>query len=237
MKRTAPSACSARRARRRSAWWAAVIAVMAIGTVHAQGGASGPPGPSEPEWGAYRSGLGYPVFSDDLQDRADEEGIDPRCLMTITIAWQANPSIVANVENGLLEVLVEGVPRAEAQAVLMAESPYFNGDIDCAGTPPATWQGGTYSSTYGNIDFGAGDSGRGVYEGGDSAIIYAMIGRVMTGFWVEPASSMRCDSSVGGSEYWGRIRFEFDEEFGGWSGTWGYCDEDPERTWTGSRAE
>lgn len=214
----------------------AAVAAMCFSTAPAQT----PPGPDAPDWGAYRSGLGYPVSSDALVERADEEGIDPRCLMTITIAWDLHPRIVANVANGLMEVLVSGVTRAEAQAVLMEESPYFNSDIDCTGASPSAWTGGIYRSTYGDIDFGAGGTrGRGVYGGShDGVIVYTLNGRTMNGTWIQPSSAQRCGSTREGSEYWGWIEFEFEEDFGAWTGTWGYCDDDEvQGAWTGTLDE
>jgi hypothetical protein len=195
-----------------------------------------PPAPDAPAWGAYRAGLGYPVFSDALDERAAYEAIDPRCLMTITIAWDLHPRIVAN---GLMEVLVSRVTRAEAQAVLMQESPYFNDDIDCTGASPSAWTGGIYRSTYGDIDFGSGGTrGRGVYGGShDGVIVYTLNGRTMTGYWIEPSSSQRCASAREGSEYWGWIAFEFDAGFETWTGSWGYCDDEVAGTWTGELDE
>lgn len=222
------------RRRRLVAAAAALLVVAFLGAAVAQ--SATPPGPDELAWGAYRAGLGYPVFSEALFERADYEGIDPRCLMTITIAWEAAPTIVANVESGLMEVLVEGVTRAEAQAVLMAESPYFNAEIDCVGTW-AGWGGGVFDSTYGDLDFGDGTGGRAPYEGGESVILYALDGHTMTGRWVEPASRVTCDVSVAGSEHWGSIEFEFDDDFTSFEGTWDYCGGDDEGAWNGTLIE
>jgi hypothetical protein len=220
-------------------------AALFVGTALAQGVATPPPADA-PAWGASRAGLGYPAFSDALFERADEEGIDPRCLMTITIAWTQHPGIVANVANGLMEVLVSGVTRAEAQAVLVEESPYFDSDIDCTGASQGAaaaahpaWTGGVYGSTYGDIDFGSGGAqGRGMYDDGEAFVAYVLEGRTMTGAWIEPSSASQCETTRGGSEYWGWIEFEFNEDFSEWPGLWGYCDYEVTRgTWTGTREE
>jgi hypothetical protein len=59
-------------------------------------------------------------------------------------------------------------------------------------------------------------------------------GNVLDGYWIEDASGQRCAQPMNGRFYWGRIRFVFDGDR--FTGQWGYCQEPPTRSWTGSRA-
>lgn len=109
-----------------------VAALVALPALSAPAAAQSPR-PGDPVWGAYAAGLGYPVNSDALQERASQEGIDPRCLMTVTVAWMEHPRIVENVRLGLLRALVEGVTLTQAQEAMYAHSVYMNSEIDCSG--------------------------------------------------------------------------------------------------------
>ncbi len=212
------------------------LAATACGAL-AQPASGTPPAPGDPAWGAYRSGLGYPVGSEALLERAAYEGIDPRCLMTVTVAWTENPRIVANVAAGLMVPIVEFVPRVEAQAALLAESPFFNADIDCVGSW-AGWGGGVFDTNFGPVDFGDGRGGRGTYgSSGDSTIVYTLSGHTLTGRWVQPVAARRCSGEAAGSEYWGKVRFEFNEDFSAFQGAWDYCGDGDEAHWNGSRVE
>jgi len=192
-----------------------------------------PPAPGDAAWGAYRSGLGYPIGSDALAERAAAEGIDQRCLTTITVAWSAAPVIVAKVAAGLMEALIENVPLERAQAEMYAQSPYFSSEIDCT---PSSGLLGAYDTTYGRLDF-RGGGGRATYEGDEARILYQLDGRTMTGTWVEPAAAVRCESSVDGSDNWGRIVIAFEADFGAFTGEWSYCDRELSGSWTGVRVD
>lgn len=64
-------------------------------------------------------------------------------------------------------------------------------------------------------------------------LIGEMQGNVLSGYWIEDKSDRRCPSSKNGRNYWGRVRLTFEgRQF---QGKWGYCDAEPDRSWTGSR--
>jgi hypothetical protein len=58
-------------------------------------------------------------------------------------------------------------------------------------------------------------------------------GNVFSGYWIEDKSDRRCPSSKNGRYYWGRVKLTFEGRK--FQGKWGYCDADPDRSWTGSR--
>jgi hypothetical protein len=60
-------------------------------------------------------------------------------------------------------------------------------------------------------------------------------GAVLTGHWHEPSSSVQCATAREGTRYWGRIQFTFNPSADTFSGKWGYCEEVPERGWSGQR--
>ena len=60
-----------------------------------------------------------------------------------------------------------------------------------------------------------------------------MSGNTLTGLWIEDASGSKCSSPRNGRFYWGKIRFVFDGNR--FTGQWGYCDAEPNQSWTESR--
>jgi hypothetical protein len=46
---------------------------------------------------------------------------------------------------------------------------------------------------------------------------------------------MKCATKRGGTWYWGRVEFAFNPGVDAYDGKWGYCDEAPERGWSGTR--
>jgi surface antigen len=60
-------------------------------------------------------------------------------------------------------------------------------------------------------------------------------GAVLNGHWHEPSSSVQCATAREGTRYWGRIQFTFNPTGDTFSGKWGYCEEVPERGWSGQR--
>ena len=66
-------------------------------------------------------------------------------------------------------------------------------------------------------------------------IIASLDGNVLTGFWIQPRSAVRCGSARRASRYWGRMRLSFSEYFTAFRGAWSYCDGEPSRGWSGNR--
>jgi len=49
--------------------------------------------------------------------------------------------------------------------------------------------------------------------------------KILSGYWVQDKSDQRCDYPRFGSDYWGRLTFDFQgDEF---TGVWSYCDDRP----------
>ncbi len=60
-------------------------------------------------------------------------------------------------------------------------------------------------------------------------------GLIMSGHWIETASSRKCPGMFDGSYYWGTISFVFDATREAFAGLWGYCDDAPTNIWTGQK--
>lgn len=57
------------------------------------------------------------------------------------------------------------------------------------------------------------------------------------GYWIEESSDRRCGSERDGSFYWGRVWFEFSADAASFEGKWGYCEDNPNASWNGTRIE
>ena len=103
---------------------------------------------------------------------------------------------------------------------------------------------GVWQTTYGPLEFtvtdikdanGAviGKAASAPYKSEGGTVSGELKGATLVGHWHEPHSSQACATKRGGTLYWGRIEFTFNGD--SYDGRWGYCDEKPERGWTGSR--
>ncbi len=103
---------------------------------------------------------------------------------------------------------------------------------------------GTWQSTYGALDFtvtdikddqGAviGKAASAPYKSEGGTVSGELKGATLVGYWHEPHSSLACKTKRAGTLYWGRVEFAFTGE--SYEGKWGYCDEKPERGWSGTR--
>ncbi len=112
-------------------------------------------------------------------------------------------------------------PRVESQ------SPIFG-----AQTPLSI--AGMWDSTEGTITFQqVGANVTGSYTQDNGAFEGMISENVLTGYWIEDNSARRCDTPRNGRHHWGRIRFVFDGS--SFQGLWGYCNDEPSSTWTGTR--
>ena len=101
---------------------------------------------------------------------------------------------------------------------------------------------GDWSSSFGDIDFDrSGGNLRGTFLPGENGLITGFLaGRTLEGFWVETSSARECDFNMLDSEdeptkNWGKILFEFDENYTEFCGLWGYCGDSPTGEWKGWR--
>ena len=96
---------------------------------------------------------------------------------------------------------------------------------------------GTWKTDYGTMKLEQdGSAVTGTYTTDSGVIIDATIsGRTLTGFWVEDASAANCGSAKDDRNFWGRISFEFDEDFTSFKGKWRWCEQDPTENWNGKR--
>ena len=105
---------------------------------------------------------------------------------------------------------------------------------------------GHWETTFGPLDFvvtdikdasGAvvGKAATAPYKSEGGTVSGELKGSTLVGYWHEPESSLKCGAQRGGTWYWGRVEFVFNSAVNEYQGTWGYCDETPERGWSGRR--
>ncbi len=143
--------------------------------------------PSDPAWGVYASGSGFRVGSAALLARAEQEGISPNCLMTYTVAPDASPNIQAGLASGTLEMVISGVTRDRAQAVMYLHSPNFNSDINCTGGAASRANAnGRYSGLLRTCTPQDGDARFGEYNdwGWWTGSTYQNCRNLPSGYWV-----------------------------------------------------
>lgn len=58
---------------------------------------------------------------------------------------------------------------------------------------------------------------------------------IVNAFWVENKSNKECATLKDGSKYWGQLRLEFTSA-SAFVGRWGYCDDAPDRSFTGAKS-
>lgn len=102
-------------------------------------------------------------------------------------------------------------------------------------TPPAgatagarQWMTGTFNTTEGTLYL---TPNGGTYTQDNGKIrVTSIAGARMEGYWEEGSSDRQCADG----RYYGRIRWTFTAR--GFTGTWGYCDDEPTRgNWSGTR--
>jgi hypothetical protein len=188
---------------------------------------------------------------DRVVDITDATGLEltPEQLLALSRdvveAW-----VEARLENGLepgeaidIDALVRtAVDQARAAAGL---DPLFAGPEPPAtpepmrtATPEPTAQAfesyvGQWSTTYGDMALA---DGSGTYSSDNGRLAFEVTGRTLDGFWIEDGSARECESAKSGSQHWGRIVVDFDAAYTSFSGSWGYCDDEPDQgSWTGTR--
>ena len=103
---------------------------------------------------------------------------------------------------------------------------------------------GPWETTYGTLDFKVtdikDDSGTVIgkaasapYKSEGGTVSGELKDATLVGYWHEPYSSLACKTKRAGTLYWGRVEFAFNGD--SYEGKWGYCDEQPERGWSGKR--
>ena len=103
-----------------------------------------------------------------------------------------------------------------------------------AGTTSGSGAGpnGMFASPWGDIALATDGNGNvyADYEGGQSHMTGQMQGNVMIGRWVEPASGRQCADGT----HWGRLKLDFSGDFQSFAGLWGYCEDEPTKTFKGT---
>lgn len=93
---------------------------------------------------------------------------------------------------------------------------------------------GIWNSTEGTITFKQSGSNISATYTQDNGVIEGNISNdILTGYWIEDGSLVRCKTSRNGRYYWGKVRFVFTGS--SFRGTWGYCDSEPRSYWAGNR--
>ena len=138
--------------------------------------------------------------------------------------------------DGLLSVFEIRMDRSKAGlfnalAPRMAES-FSQGAAADANAGSVGGPNGVYTSDWGDISFATDDRGnvQADYENGQSHLGGSMQGNTFVGRWLEPSSGRKCADNT----YWGRLELDFSVDFEAFDGRWGYCEDEPKRSWTGS---
>ena len=97
---------------------------------------------------------------------------------------------------------------------------------------------GKWSTSFGDVEISS--DGMATYVDADTnttAHIYFQQedAHTISGYWIEAESGANCGVAREGSNYWGRIRWSFDDTFSSFSGVWSYCDAEPSSDWSGTR--
>lgn len=99
---------------------------------------------------------------------------------------------------------------------------------------------GTWATDFGTVKLVEDKQGNvsGSYPTDEGRITAKIADGVIDGFWVESASDYTCDTPKMGSRFWGRIRFELNDDRTAWTGIWSYCDYEyvEGNVWNGKRA-
>ncbi len=74
-------------------------------------------------------------------------------------------------------------------------------------------------------------AGRYVMDNGE--ITGNFTGKTFDGFWIEDMAGVKCGYPRNGRFYWGKLRF--DVQGNHFTGKWGYCDENPSKSWDGTK--
>ena len=72
----------------------------------------------------------------------------------------------------------------------------------------------------------SGENVTGTYATSNGKIFGTLKGNILESYWVQSKANKRCSTMKYDSNYWGRLRFEFDRT-GHLKGNWGYCDNEP----------
>ncbi|OQA74206.1 MAG: hypothetical protein BWY31_04797 [Lentisphaerae bacterium ADurb.Bin242] len=94
---------------------------------------------------------------------------------------------------------------------------------------------GSWKTNNGDIQlWQTGNQVTGAYQPQEHGEINGTLsGNTMSGFWIEDMSNTKCPYAKNGRYYWGKLRFVFDGSR--FNGQWGYCDAEPNQSWTGTR--
>ncbi len=138
---------------------------------------------------------------------------------TLTISARAHLGAYGAL-NGTLHANYAWVPQAAPPPVKPPVRPAAQGG-------PRQWMTGTFDTSEGLVTLTP--AGGSYAQDGGTIRVSAIRGAVMIGYWEEQHSDRQCRNG----RYYGRIRWTFTAD--GFTGTWGYCDEEPTRAWSGKR--
>ena len=126
----------------------------------------------------------------------------------------------SNTISGVVSRTASDTPSPRSRLTTIEAEPWGVWD-----TSEGTWQPGLT----GNELFGS-------YSSDGGRIFGALSGMVLNGYWAENSSNVRCSSERDGTFYWGRVRFNFNQDFSQFVGAWSYCADTPTgENWIGTR--
>ncbi|MDH3671174.1 MAG: toll/interleukin-1 receptor domain-containing protein [Gammaproteobacteria bacterium] len=137
----------------------------------------------------------------------------------------------------------EAVAQLSGAQVALVAAGVISGGVVCGVTDQLINRGyngnsislGKWDTTEGTMRIVSTSGKVATYDKDNGRIVGKIQGQSLTGYWVEDGSDEACSSQKDGSKYWGRLKLNFDENFTTFEGTWGYCDKESSRSWTGKR--
>jgi hypothetical protein len=107
--------------------------------------------------------------------------------------------------------------------------PKGDGEPNIEGSWVTNWgQNAESYSTLLNISKESNNKYIGIYSerGDESKISGEFKDNILTGFWMENYSDIKCEEPINGKYYWGRFSFTFSKDRNSFSGNWNYCEKD-----------
>lgn len=96
--------------------------------------------------------------------------------------------------------------------------------------------GRVYTTDFNDMTITRWDAGgvEGVYEYGGGRVRGVAEGSTVTGYWYQDASPISCGTQRDGTAYYGRVVWRFNADRSAFTGSWGHCDDAPDRDWNGT---
>ena len=150
-----------------------------------------------------------------------------QCVYVITVELDRKIQ-AAEAARPRRAAIQQEMARHQTNLVALGCDQIAGGQSGAGNASAAQWMTGTFDSSFDVLTLSPG-GGSYAYQGGQVQV-GSVQGNVMEGIWTQTRSGRQCPDG----RYYGRFRFIFTA--GGFSGSYGYCDEEPGTgAWNGTR--